>query len=154
MYNEAMDDNSKQDPKMINISDIQNAGFSDETEPKDDHLMDLLKLAYTKKIYCRTVIVAIDNVVPFSDYEPSISEDYIKYFKEKYQAGRPPEMLVYQREDGKFVMSDDYNAYFMYKQVGADKMVCQVLDAENVPENAIEASGPYYMNLPSVEQIN
>lgn len=154
MYNEAMDDGSKQDPKMVNISDIQNAGFSDDTEPKDDQLMDLLKLAYTKKIYCRTVIVAIDNVVPFSDYEPTISEDYVNYFKEKYQAGRPPGMLVYQREDGKFVMSDDYNAYFMYKQVGADKVICQVLDAENVPKNAIEASDPYYMELPSVEQIN
>ena len=118
MYNEAMDDDSKQDPKMVNISDIQNAGFSDDTEPKDDRLMELLKLAYTKKIYCRTVIVAIDNVVPFSDYEPTISEDYVKHFKEKYQAGRPPGMLVYQRDDGKFVMSDDYNAYFMYKQTG------------------------------------
>ena len=154
MYNEAMDDDSKQDPKMVNISDIQNAGFFDDTEPKDDQLMDLLKLAYTKKIYCRTVIVAIDNVVPFSDYEPTISEDYVNYFKEKYQAGRPPGMLVYQREDGKLVMSDDYNAYFMYKQVGADKVICQVLDAENVPKNAIEASDPYYMELPSVEQIN
>lgn len=154
MYNEVMDDDSKQDPKMVNISDIQNAGFSDDTEPKDDHLMDLLKLAYTKKIYCRTVIVAIENVVPFSDYEPSISEDYVKYFKEKYQAGRPPGMLVYQRDDGKFVMSDDYNAYFMYKQVGADKVICQVLDAESMPENVIEASDPYYMELPSVEQIN
>ena len=77
-----MDDDSKQDPKMVNISDIQNAGFSDDTEPKDDQLMDLLKLAYTKKIYCRTVIVAIENVVPFSDYEPSISEYYAQYFKE------------------------------------------------------------------------
>lgn len=154
MYNEAMDDNSKHDPKMINISDIQKAAFSDDTEPKDDHLMDLLKLAYTRKIYCRTAIVSIDKVVPFSDYQPTISEDYVKYFKEKYQAGRPPGMLVYQRDDDKFVMSDDYNAYFMYKQVGADKVICQVLDAESVPENVIEASDPYYMGLPSVEQIN
>lgn len=154
MYNKAMDDDSKQDSRMVNISDIQNADFSDGTEPKDDRLMELLKLAYTKKIYCRTVIVSTDNVVPFSDYKPSISEDYVKYFKEKYQAGRPPGMLVYQRDDGKFVMSDDYNAYFMYKQVGADKVICQVLDAEKVPEGVIEASDPYYMDLPSVEQIN
>lgn len=149
-----MDDNSKQDPKIINISDIKNAGFSDDTEPKDDRLMELLKLAYTKKIYCRTVLVAIDSVVPFSDYRPNVSEDYAKYFKKKYQANRPPEMLVYQRDDGKFVMSDDYNAYFMYKQVGAEKVICQVLDAENTPEGAIEASDPYYMELPGMEQIN
>lgn len=154
MYNKAMDDNSKQDPKTINISDIKNAGFSDDTEPKDDQLMELLKLAYTKKIYCRTVLVSIDNVVPFSEYQPDVSEDYAKYFTEKYKAGRPPGMLVYQRDDGKFVMSDDYNAYFMYKQVGADKVICQVLDAESMPVNVIEASDPYYMELPSVEQIN
>ena len=61
---------------------------------------------------------------------------------------------MYQRDDGKFVMSDDYNAYFMYKQVGADKVICQVLDAEDVPKGVIEASDPYYMELPSVEQIN
>ena len=154
MYNKAMDDNSKQDPKTINISDIKNAGFSDDTEPKDDRLMELLKLAYTKKIYCRTVLVSIDSVVPFSNYQPNVSEDYAKYFKEKYQAGKPTGMLVYQRDDGKFVMSDDYNAYFMYKQVGADKVICQVLDAEDVPKGVIEASDPYYMELPSVEQIN
>ena len=63
-------------------------------------------------------------------------------------------MLVYQQDDGKFIMSDDYNAYFMYKQVGADRVICQVLDAESMPENVIEASDPYYMELPSVEQIN
>ena len=154
MYNEAMDDDSKQDPKMVNISDIQNASFSDDTEPKDDRLMELLKLAYTKKIYCRNAIVSIDKVVPFSEYTPNVSEDYVKYFKEKYESGRPPGMLVYQRDDGKFVMSDDYNAFYMYKQVSADKVICQVLDAENVPEGVIEASDPYYMDLPSVEQIN
>ena len=119
MYNVAMDDDSKQDPKMVNISDIQNAGFSDDMEPKDDRLIDLLKLAYTKKIYCRTVIVAIDDVFPFSDYEPSISEDYFKYFKEKYESGRPPGMLVYQRDDGKFVFSvplslSFFNQFFMF----------------------------------------
>lgn len=139
--------------QVIKLSNI-NSDFNENTEPKDDRLMELLKLAYTKKIYCRTVIVAIDKVVPFSDYEPTVSEDYIKYFKEKHQAGRPPGMLVYQRDDGKFVMSDDYNAYFMYKQVGADKVFCQVLDAENIPDGVIEASDPYYMELPSVEQIN
>lgn len=139
--------------KVIKISDI-NSGFSDNTEPKDDRLMELLKLAYTKKIYCRTVIVSIDNLVPFSDYKPNVSEDYVKYFKEKYESGRPPGMLVYQQDDGKFVMSDDYSAFYMYKQVGADKVICQVLDAENVPEGVIEASDPYYMELPSVEQIN
>lgn len=149
-----MDDNSKQTPKMINLSNIQNLGFSDDTEPRDDCLMNLLKLAGRKKIYCRTVIVAIDNVVPFSDYEPNLSEEYIKYFKDKYRAGRPPVMLVYQRDDGRFVMSDNYNAYFMYKQVGADKVICEVLDAENVPEGAIEASDPYYTELLDVEEIN
>jgi hypothetical protein len=149
-----MDDDSKQDPKMVNISVIQNASFSDDTEPKDDRLMELLKQAYTKKIYCRTVIVDIENVVPFSHYEPNVSDDYVKYFKEKYQVGRPPALIVYRRDDGKFVMSDDYNAYFMYKKLGADKVVCQVLNAENMPEGVIEASDPYYMDLPSVEQIN
>lgn len=150
MYTEAMDDNSMQSPKMIKISDIQNAEFSDDTEPKDNQLMELLKLAYTQKIYCRNVIVAIDKVVPFSDYKPNVSDAYMRYFMEKYQAGQPPGMLVYQRNDGKFVMSDDYNAYYMYKQVGADMVICQVLDAENAPEGVIESSDPYYMGLPSV----
>lgn len=154
MYNKPMDDGSKQDPKMVNISDIKNASFSDDTEPKDDRLMELLKLAYTKKVYCRTAIVAFDNVVPFSGYEPNVSDDYVKYFKEKYQVGQPPALIVYQRDDGKFVMSDDYNAYFMYKKLGADRVVCQVVDAENLPEGVIQSSDPYHMNLPIVEQAN
>jgi hypothetical protein len=154
MYNKVMDDNSKQDPKSIKISDINNASFSDNTEPKDDRLMELLKLAYTKQIYCRTVIVDIENVIPFSDYKPNLSDNYVKYFNDKFQVGRPPALIVYQRDNGKFVMSDDYSAYYMYKMLNADKAVCQVLDAEFLPENIIEASDPYYIGLPSVEQIN
>ncbi len=149
-----MDDNSKQIKKTVNISDIKNADFTDDTEPKDDRLMELLKLAYTKKIHCRTAVIPFENIVPFSNFEPNISEDFVKYFKDKYEIGRPPSMLVYQREDGKFVMSDDYNAYFMYKRFNSDKVVCQVLDAETVPEGVVEASEPFYLDTPSVEQIN
>lgn len=154
MYTKAMDDDSRQINKTIKISDIKNADFTDDTEPKDERLMELLKLAYTKKIYCRVAVIPFENVVPFSNFEPDISDDYVKYFKEKYDGGHPPSMLVYQREDGKFVMSDDYNAYFMYRRLNSDKVVCQVLDAETMPEGVVEASEPFYLDTPSVEQIN
>jgi hypothetical protein len=153
MYTKVMDDNSLQS-KKISISDIQNADFTENTEPKDERLLELLKLAYTKKIYCRTALVPLENVIPFSDFIPNVSDDYLKYFKEKYAAGRPPGMLVYQSDDCKFVMSDDYNAYFMYRHMGAQNAICQILDAENEPYDVIEASEPYYMDLPVVEQIN
>ena len=149
-----MDHGSKQIMKTVNISDIKNADFTDDTEPKDERLMELLELAYTKKIYCRVAVVPFENIAPFSNFEPNISDDYVKYFKEKYDIDRPPSILVYQREDGKFVMSDDYNAYFMYKRLNSDKVVCQVLDAETVPEGVVEASEPFYLDKPSLEQIN
>lgn len=149
-----MDDDSKQIKKTVNISDIKNADFTDDTEPRDDRLMELLKLAYTKKIYCRIAIIPFENIVPFSNFEPNINENYVNYFKDKYKTGRPPSVLVYQRDDGKFVMSDDYSAYLMYKQLNSDKVVCQVLDAETVPEGVVEASEPYYLETPTVEQIN
>lgn len=146
MYNKVMDDDSKQINKTIKISDIKNADFTDDTEPKDERLLELLKLAYTKKIYCRMAVVTFDNIVPFSSFEPNISDDYVKYFKEKYGNNHPPSMIVYQREDGKFVMSDDYNAYFMHKRLNSDEVVCQVLDAETVPKGVVEASEPFYLD--------
>lgn len=149
-----MDDDSKQIKKTVNISDIQNADFTDDTEPKDERLMELLKLAYTKKIKCRLAVVPFENIVPFSNFEPNTSDDFVRYFKDKFDRGLPPSILVYQREDGKFVMSDDYNAYFMYKRLNSSKVMCQVLDAETVPEGVIETSEPFYMDTPSVEQIN
>lgn len=139
--------------QVININDI-NSDFNENTEPQDHQLTELIKQAYQKKIYCRVAVVSMDNIVPFSDYEPNISEDYVQYFQERYKSGKPPMLLVYRRDDGKFVMSDDYNSYFMYKRNNAKEAICELLDAKTVPNGVIEASEPYYMAPPTIEQIN
>lgn len=149
-----MSGSSKQANKTIKISDIKDADFRDKTEPKDERLMELLKQAYAKKIYCRVAIIPFESIVPFSNFRPTITDDYVRYFNAKYATNRPPSILVYQREDGKFVMSDDYKAYFLYKQLNLYNIVCQILDAEAMPQGVIEVSDKYYMEFPDVEQIN
>lgn len=142
-----MDDNT------IKISDLDNTEFTADTEPEDTRLMDLLRLAYTGKIYCRTVVLPLDRIIPFSNYMPEISQDYTDYFKQELANGQPKDMLVYQNQDGNFVMSDDYVTYYAYKQSGLTEALCQVLDCKDAPEGALTLSGPYHMELPSQAEI-
>ena len=48
----------------MKISDISNADFTEDTEPRDDYLIELLKQAYTGKITCRMALADMSAIKP------------------------------------------------------------------------------------------
>ncbi len=114
--------------------------FDETTEPKDEHLMALLEKAYTGKIKCRKAVIPLELIKPFSDFKPEISQEYGDHFVALYQERTPPEMYVYEK-DGAFIMSDDYNAYTMYKLIEALTTICIVLGKTTIDDNV--TYGPY-----------
>lgn len=119
-------------PRTINASDIQ-INFGGEYPPKDDCVIELFKKAYKGEILCHRAIIEKQGIVPHSDFKPKITEKYRNYFNKKIARGSSFEIFVYPK-DGKFIMSDDYNAYNMYLERGAEVFSCIVLG---------EAKGPY-----------
>lgn len=133
---------------MLDISNIE-IPFGGDHAPKDEHLLQLIGMAYEGRILCRKAIVPIGLIEPNSDFEPLIDKDYMEYFLDRYKAMEPPALLVYER-DGKFIMSDDYYAYHMYKVVEASLAICTVI-GESTLTDGIEYGPTYKMPLPTIE---
>ena len=115
--------------------------FDETTEPKDENLMALLKKAYTGKIKCRKAVIPMELIKPFSDFTPEMFQEYADRFVSLYREGTPPEMYVYEK-DGAFIMSDDYNAYTMYKLIEAPTVLCVVLGKTTIESGV--AYGPSF----------
>ena len=91
----------------------------------------------------------MELIEPFSDFSPPIDERYKNYFLERYEALEPPELLVYEK-DGKFIMSDNYYAYHMYKTVEAPYTICTVIGETTLTDD-IEYGPEFKMSLSTVE---
>ena len=135
---------------MIDLSKLDTS-FGEDNEPQDEKLMTLLKQAYQKKIYCRKAIINLALIEPFSDYQPKITAEYRAYFLKKYLDTKPPELFVYQDpKSDKFIMSDDYSAYYMYKEVQAITAICVII-GEYKDNQDVTAGEKYYLDLPVIE---
>jgi len=115
-------------------------GLPDNPE-KDEKLIDLLVSAKKGLIPVYTAIVEITKIKPFCDYKPpknrfDKTEQYLKTNIEKYD---PPVLHVYQDGDH-FIMSDDYNAYFMYLEEEFKMVPCIIFgefDIEGVQDKEL-----------------
>lgn len=133
--------------EMMDISKIDTS-FGGDHEPHDDRLSELLSSAYSGAINCRRAIVPMELIVPFSDFKPEPNESYTNQFTKAYQEQSPPDLYVYEN-DGKFIMSDDYSAYYMYKSIGAREAVCTVIGDSAVHDNV--TYGPTFkLKLPTL----
>lgn len=104
-----------------------NSKDSPDQEPTDEHLLTLLRDAYQGKVLCRMALVDMTDITPFSDYKPDISAAYRDYFIKKYEENAPVLLHVYERGD-KYIMSDDYAAYYMYLTTEKNKAACIIID--------------------------
>ena len=134
----------------IDINQIDTS-FGGVNEPEDAKLMEILRKAYRGEIDCHNAVVPIELIKPFSEFKPDITEGYREYFKKNYEDMAPPPLYVYA-DGGKFVMSDDYMAYEMYKELAAPIVLCVILG--DSPEHEGVQKGPgYKMPAPTVDII-
>lgn len=115
--------------------------------PKDEKLLELLKLAYAKKIKCYPVSLEFEGVKPFSDFEYEMTENVFQYFLKMAQDKQHHKLLVYQDEGDKFIMSDDYAYYQFCKIMQYDYVICFVL-GEPKSKYVYERAQPFYLEVP------
>lgn len=136
----------------MKISDIANADFTEDTEPRDDYLIELLKQAYKGDTLCTMAMAEMDTIKSFSDFKPTVSAQYRAYFESKARDDVPPPLHVYAK-NGKLIMSDDYNAYTMYNELGFHRAVCIVLGETPAIEGVEYHGDPFVMPPPTVEEL-
>lgn len=134
--------------EMMDISKIDTS-FGGDNEPHDEYLSVLLGKAYKGELDCRKAVVKLDLIKPYSDFTPNITDDYSKRFLDRYKDMTPSDLLVYEK-DGVFIMSDDYNAYFMYKEIEAVNAICTVIGDTTISEG-VKYGKPFKMQMPTLE---
>jgi hypothetical protein len=136
----------------IDISKI-NADFGENDKLKDEHLLSLLSRAYKGEITCRRANIKMEAIKPSIDYVPTISEDLRAHFLTKAKEGKPFPLFVYQK-NGKFMMSDDYNSYTLYKELEFDVIPCVVVGDINDVKDIVNLGEPFHLEAPTFEVIN
>lgn len=136
----------------MDISQIKNADFTDDTEPRDEQLMTLLGQAYRGEITCTMAIANIEIIQPYSDFVATPSEEFRHYFIQKAQEGTPPPLHVYAK-DGSLIMSDDYNSFALYEELGFSEVACIVIGETPSIDGVTYHGDPFRLELPSVEVL-
>lgn len=134
--------------KMMDISKID-ISFGGNKEPHDEHLTKLLQKAYKQEIDCHRAVIPMDLIEPFSDFMPNVSDSYVEKFLEAYKAMSPPDLYVYEK-NGKFIMSDDYNAYHMYKAIEAVHAICTVIGDTTITKG-VEYGPAFKLQMPQIQ---
>ncbi|OGH03132.1 MAG: hypothetical protein A2798_01745 [Candidatus Levybacteria bacterium RIFCSPHIGHO2_01_FULL_37_17] len=117
--------------------------------PTDQKLLDLLKDAYTKNFECYKALIKFDAIKPFSNYVPEIIRGDLDRFAKEEEKQQFHYLFVYQEGD-KFIMSDDYKAYYCYKIIGTNEVPCVVL-GEPKGENVTFKGKPFLLEAPQIK---
>jgi hypothetical protein len=108
---------------------------------KDEKLIDLIVSAKKEETPVYSAIVDINRIKPFCEYKPNKEkfEKTKEYLRQNIEKQDPPLLHVYQ--DGEnLIMSDDYNAYYMYLEEGFSKVPCIIFgetDIEGVQDKKL-----------------
>jgi hypothetical protein len=138
--------------KKIDVSKIK-VDFGENDKLKDEHFIALLKKAYQGEIMCRMASIKMEAIEPSTDYEPEASEDFRRYFLDKMKEENPIPMFVYQK-DGKFKMSDDYNSYYLYKELEASVVPCVVVGNIEDMKDVLSIGEPFQLESPTLQVMN
>ncbi len=109
----------------IKLSDIK-IEFGGKNPPKDDIFLDLYKKAYKGEIPVYWGMISIEGINPYSNYRPEVSTEYIDNIHQKIKSGVLPFIYVYPKNEI-YIMSDDYNLYYVYLFSGYKKIPCYIL---------------------------
>jgi hypothetical protein len=127
--------------------------FGENDELRDKYLEELLNKAYEGKILCRMANIKMEAIKPFTEHKPEASEEFRNHFLKKAKEGNSIPMFVY-RKSGKFMMSDDYNSYYMYKELGLEVVPCVVIGNIDDMKDVVNIGEPFQLETPTVQVIN
>lgn len=116
--------------------------FGENDKFKDEYFLGLLEKAYTGKLKSFMAIVKMNAIKPRTDYEPEVSGGFRRHFFEKLTKGEAMPLYVYQKE-GKFIMSDDYSTYSLYKEMNAEEVPCVVIGEIIDTKDVVEVGEPF-----------
>lgn len=109
--------------KQINIDKIESE-FEDGEE--DRYFIELFKKHLKGEVKVARAVLLFKDIVPFSsECKPKLTPSIVDSFVEEIRNSDYPYLHVYYK-DGKYIMSDNYFAYYLYKEFGFSEVLCNV----------------------------
>jgi hypothetical protein len=137
----------------IDISKIK-TDFGKDDNSKDEYFIKLLPKVYSGEILCRMALIKTEAINPFVDYQPySIDKSFQRYFIKQAKEKNHIPLLVYQK-DKKFIMSDDYNSYALYRAYGFEKIPCIIIGETTKTKDISSLGKPFHLKRPKFKIIN
>lgn len=115
--------------------------------PRDDFLLNLSYLTYEGWRYCQEALVGIDLIHPYSDWVPDIDEETRAVFKKSVDENKPIPITLYEK-DGKLIMSDDYELYYLYREFELYNVSAVIVGQYTENKYIGETKKPYKVKRP------
>ena len=103
--------------------------------PDDPHLKNLVYMAEHGWHYYQKAFVAMEIIHPFANYRPVIHDEFRETFDARYEEHGTP-LLLYEK-GGKLIMSNDWEAYWLYRDREESSIPCIILGHFNQEEPGI-----------------
>ena len=92
----------------------------------DQKMMNLMNQAMAGKIKMCEAAIKIEGLIPLVNYKPKITQKQLEEHRQKIETYKCEYIYVYPQND-KFVISTDYELYYLYKELGFKILPCVVL---------------------------
>lgn len=111
--------------KELKSSDLT-AKFGGKYQPRDDKFIEIYKKVITGEAPIVWALVAREAIKPFSHYKPITSKELKTGYLQEIVKGSLPSIHVYE-ENGVYVMSDDYNLYYLYLELDWEQIPAKII---------------------------
>lgn len=114
-----------------------------QTRPTyDGYLRELIYMAEYGWYYCQEAMLKMSLIHPLTDYRPVITDEYRKKFDKRLEDHNPIRLAIYER-DGKFIMGEDWEAYWLYREREEFYAHCVLIGHFNVVPGLTITDRPY-----------
>jgi hypothetical protein len=106
-----------------------------DRQPVDPHLKHLVYMAEYGWHYYQKAFVDMSIIHPYTNYQPFIHDEFRETFDAHYEERGMP-LLLYEK-GGKLIMSNDWEAYWLYREREDPSVPCIILGHFNHEEPGI-----------------
>ena len=116
----------------------------------DDRFVDLIYMAKHGWHTAQKAIVHMSIVHPYYDFKPVIDDEFRVTFNAWQDKRRPMTLTLYEH-DGKLIMSNDYEAYWMYRERELEVADCIIIGKFSEKVDIAVYDRPFFIASESVK---
>lgn len=119
---------------------------------QDPRLKELIYMAEYGWHYCQKAIVEMQAIHPWTDYRPIISDEFRETFNARFEDD-PMTLTIYEH-DGKLIMGNDWETYWMYRERQDINAYCIIVGQFTQNSSLAIMDRPFKIRKPQVKKLH